>query len=108
MFWLLAYLIVLAAMVVLLFGIRRRTLTAMDTPQARAEWNEWREAARRQADGSGPVQRRVPKSAEPPVLVLMRDHFLVCFVAVLVFGTLLFAVLMVMIRGAFSHHKHEQ
>jgi hypothetical protein len=55
-------------------------------PTAQLQWDEWVEAARRQSEGNGPVQRRVPKSKEPPVLVLLRDHFPVC-----VFGTWLFS-----------------
>ena len=98
--WLAAYLAMLAAVVVTLLDVRRQSLATLDTPQARAQWDEWRKAAQREATGAGPVQRRVPKSSEPPALVLLRDYFGVCLAAAVTFSSLLFFVLMFTIRGA--------
>jgi hypothetical protein len=50
----------------------------------------------------GPVKRRVPASQEPPALRLMRDHFGVSLGAAIVFGTLLFVMVMGAVQGAFS------
>ena len=49
-----------------------------------------------------PVKRRVPKSAEPPALVLMRDYFAVCLAIAVVLSSVLFGTFMVLVRGAMS------
>jgi hypothetical protein len=70
--------------------------------ERQAEWDRWRGAAAEQAAGKGPVQRRVPKSAEPPTLVLLRDHYVMCVSAFLLFGSVLFGVCMFLVRGIVS------
>ncbi len=100
--WLIAY---LAAMVGGLFAMHRLrdwSLDELGSAEARAEWDEWRDETARQAKGSGPVERRKAKSEEPPMLVLLRDYYVTCAVGLLVFGTVLFAAMMFMVRGAFS------
>ncbi len=76
-------------------------------PIAQAEWGEWVEEARRQAAGNGPVQRRVPKSKEPPVLVLMRDYFRVCVFGVWLFSSALFVTFTYLGCGLFGRRSVE-
>ena len=102
--WLAGYLLFLAAIVLGVFQARDRVLKVFGTPQVAAEWDEWREAVRQQAD-RGPVRRRPPKSPEPPALVLMRDHFAVVMAAAVVFGSLLFATFAIAVRGVFARGK---
>ena len=102
--WLAAYLATIAALILGLLAVRRTTLHEMDTPEARAQWQAWRDAPVNQ-DGPGPVRRRPPSSDEPPALVLMRDYFGVVMSASLVFGSLLFAAIMLAVRGAFSRDE---
>jgi len=97
--WLAAYLIVITGVVVVMLDLRRVTLSKMDTPEARAEWNAWRAAPPNQRTDL-PVRRRPPASDEPPALVMMRDHFSVMMSAAVVFGSLLFAVITIAARGA--------
>lgn len=97
----LAYLATLGGVMGLVFYTKARALSAFATPAAQQQWNEWREAADRQTD-QGPVRRRPPKSAEPPSLVLLRDHFLTVLVASLVFTTALYATLVLLVRGALT------
>lgn len=99
--WLAVYAVLLAAIVAAMFAVRNRALASFDTPQARAEWDEWREAPPNQSDDL-PVKRRPPSSQEPPALVLMRDYFNVMLAAAIVFGSLLFAALAIAARGALS------
>ena len=80
--------------------IRSSAVGFFSSPDRQAEWGQWREAVKNQPEDS-PVKRRVPKSHEPPTLVLMRDYFAMCLGAGLIFGSVLFYVMMVMIRGAF-------
>ncbi len=46
-----------------------------------------------------PVRRKAPSSDEPPALVLMRDYFGVMLSGAVLFGSLLFAVLAIALRG---------
>ncbi len=96
--WLLAYVALIAAVIVSLVDARNHTLSQMDTPQVQAEWETWRQAVRDQPE-SAPVKRRVPKSSEPPLVVLLRDYFGVCLAAAVVFSSLLFGVISFMVRG---------
>lgn len=93
------YLAVIAAVLGGLHGTRLSLLARLDTPAAHQQWETWRNEAQRQAEGGGPVQRRVPKSPEPPTLVLLRDYYGVCVAGAWLFTTLLFAVLVLVVRG---------
>ena len=99
--WLMAYLLTLAILVLVVMYTRTQVLATFGTPQATAEWQAWREAAGKQTQ-RGPVRRRMPKSPEPPALVLMRDHFAVVMTAAVVFGSLLFATFMIAVRGVMA------
>jgi hypothetical protein len=63
---------------------RQSLLTNLTTPEAQSSWNEWRAEAAREDGTHGPVQRTVPKSPEPPSLVLMRDYFPACLAGLLI------------------------
>lgn len=65
------------------------TLRRLGTPEARTEWSDWKRDVERQQP-TAVVQRRVPKSDEPPWLVLMRDHFAVMLVSGMACGALAF------------------
>lgn len=93
-----SYVAFLAGIVVACLYVRRATIETLDTPQAHAEWDQWR-AAVPTLNETGPVQRKVPKSAEPPALVLMRDRFGTVIAAGLVFGSLLFGALVWPLRA---------
>jgi hypothetical protein len=100
--WLIAYLAVMAAVVVGLFVVRGNVVAVYGTGAAQAEWDDWREDAKAMAKNDGPVKRREPKSAQPPALVLMRDHFATCLALSVLLTSVLFGTLMILIRGAFS------
>jgi hypothetical protein len=99
--WLVAYAAMLTAIVAAMLQGRQSTLEAFDTPEARAQWQAWREAEPNTSE-QGPVQRRPPSTTEPPALVLMRDYFGVMLSGALLFSSLLFGAIMVAARGAFS------
>jgi len=105
LFWLLAYFAMTAAIVCGLLHARRVATAVYGTADAQAEWNTWREDARRMAEEPSPVKRRAPKSVEPPALVLMLDYFGVCLGLVLVLSTVLFGTFMVLVRGALSSSR---
>jgi hypothetical protein len=90
--WLVAYALVLFAVVVAMFKARDWILEELATSKSLADWQTWRDDVRKQQDQPGPVQRRVPKSSEPPALVMMRDHFAVSLFGAVLFSTMLYWV----------------
>jgi hypothetical protein len=54
---------------------RTSRLAELAQPEVQAEWDAFRDAMRKQSGRDGPVQRKVPKSPEPPELVWLRDYF---------------------------------
>ena len=100
--WLLAY-VVLIGLVIggLLYG-RQQALAVYGSDQAQIDWDQWRGDAKKMAQQTGPVKRREPKSAEPPALVLMRDHFAACLGLAVVLSSVLFGTFMFFLRGAMT------
>jgi hypothetical protein len=78
------YVVLVAAVIGAMLMWRRDVLSEMATPQAQAEWNDWRTKAAEQDGKHSPVQLTVSKSPQLPVLVLMRDYFPACVIGLLV------------------------
>lgn len=53
---------------------RETRLAVLADPAAQADWDVFRDDMRRQSGRDGPVQRKVPRSAEPPERVWLRDY----------------------------------
>jgi hypothetical protein len=100
--WGLAYCAVMSTIVGAMVRVRTTAMDAFGTQDAQSEWDAWRDDAQEMSKGQGPVRRRPPKSAEPPALVLMRDHFGVCLALALVLSSLLYGTAMFFLRGVFS------
>jgi len=96
---LLAWLATLAAPPILLARWRSTRLEQLADPAVQADWTAFREAMRTQTDRSGPVQRKVPKSVEPPELVWLRDYFWLAITAWVVLGGVLGGFLALFIMG---------
>jgi hypothetical protein len=96
---LLGYIVMIVAVTWSLRSARKWALGELATPESSREWEAWREDVRQQDEQSGPVRRRVPKSTEPPALVLMRDYFSVSLVGAVLFMTLLYWVIAWFVRG---------
>ena len=99
---LLAWLAALVAPPVLLARWRATRLAELADPAVQANWTAFRDAMRTQTDRSGPVQRKVPKSAEPPELVWLRDYFWLAVAAWLVLGGVLGGFLALIVLGVAS------
>lgn len=97
--WFVAYLLTMFVLVYSLQRYRTQALETYSTVEAKAEWEEWRSAAK-QIGEDGPVSRREPKSSQPPALVLMRDHFSACLGISLLLSSCLFGWMMICVRGA--------
>ena len=92
----------LGAMVSLLLVARQHVLTTDSSVAARENWQDWLAEAKRQHNGTGPVSRRVPKSSEPPSLVLLRDHFVTSLATLVALSSALFFTMAMMVRGVFA------
>ncbi|MEX2169730.1 MAG: hypothetical protein WD851_10495, partial [Pirellulales bacterium] len=95
-----AYLALMIALVWGLFAQRQNVLRDLDSSEARGDWQAWRSDVERQQQEPQTVARRVPKSAEPPALVLMRDYFVTCLVGAVLFVSLLYWALAGLAIGA--------
>lgn len=97
-------LVVLAAVMAgppwLLVRWREHRLAELARPEAQADWDAFRDRMRREAGRDGPVQRKVPRSAEPPERVWLRDYWRLAIAAWVVFVGLLATFLAVLARGA--------
>jgi hypothetical protein len=107
--WLLGvgYAVLMAAVVWSLFTARSWALVNMSTPESVAAWEAWRADVRASQDRPTPVKRRVPKSAEPPALMLMRDYFGVSLGGAIIFSSLLYWVTAWFIMGILSPAEGE-
>jgi UPF0716 family protein affecting phage T7 exclusion len=100
--WLAAYLAVIALVIAGVSYMRIVAFAVYGTAQAQTEWDTWREDVKELEKQPYPVKRRMPKSAEPPALVLMRDYFGVCLTIAIVLSSILFGTFMVLVRGAMN------
>ncbi|MBX3415780.1 MAG: hypothetical protein KF708_24055 [Pirellulales bacterium] len=80
---------------------REWTLVNVGQREVRTEWERWRaDELVRAKHPDANVQRRPPKSAEPPLLILMRDYFSAIVVSVLLISTVMFGFLAIVVPGA--------
>lgn len=97
-----AWLALLVVPPVLLLRGREQWLERLDRPAAQADWDEFRADMRRQSGRDGPVQRKVPKSAEPPARVWLRDYVGLAIVAWLLFVGVLGGFFCLLAAGAIA------
>ena len=104
--WTVAYLILIAGSWWGLATVRARAIQAYSTPQALTEWETWRTAVANRKAGDPAVRRSVPKSPEPPTLVLLRDYFVPCAAMLLLTETALFVTTSFLVMGAIRTSSH--
>jgi hypothetical protein len=85
--WGAGYLVFLAALIWGVSSWSRRTLEQLNTPEARAEWHEYQEQMRHEAEDHAPVRHKISQTVEPPLQVWLRDRFYVILGGVILFGT---------------------
>ncbi|MBI1903180.1 MAG: hypothetical protein HYS13_18930 [Planctomycetia bacterium] len=94
------YLALLGALAGGMFYARHRVLSDLGSAGAAEQWQEWKKDVERQTASSPAPARRVPKSNEPPLLVLMRDSFLAVLTVTLAIFSVLFWFLALLLRGS--------
>ena len=80
--------------------VRQRTLATLATPAAQAEWEAWREETKELSQSEGPMKRRVAKATEPPLLILLRDHYKAVVGSAAVTITIFYWLFAFLIRGS--------
>ena len=81
------------------FVARHWVLASFNDNAAQAQWTSFRDDVAQQSEVGSSVRRRVPKSLEPPALVLMRDYFATCTVIAVVLTSTLFATTAFFVGG---------
>jgi hypothetical protein len=89
-FWVFLYVGLMVLIVVALQRSRSYALRDFSSDEAQAQWDTWRNDVAKSTEQPGPVARRLPRSAEPPTLVLLRDHYGVVLTGALLMSSLLF------------------
>jgi len=84
---------------VMLLRARADWLEQLDRPEAQSQWDTFRRDMRKQSGRDGPVQRKVPKSAEPPARVWLRDYFRLAVVAWVLFVGVLGGFFSLLVAG---------
>ncbi len=92
----------LALIVVIVWGLgafQSWTDAAYASTKAQSDWQDFRDDVAESVDSGGPVSRSVPKSEEPPALVLLRDYYAECLVISLVLSSALYWTFAFFLRG---------
>ncbi len=79
---------------------RESRLAELSVPRVQAGWDTFRAEMQKESGRDGPVQRKFPKSLEPPELVWLRDYFPLAVVAWLVLAGVLGGFLVFVALGA--------
>jgi hypothetical protein len=106
--WFVGYIGLVALVVSLMFYARQSAITQLSSSQSISAWQAWREDVRNKQSQPKLVERRVPKSEEPPELVLMRDYFGVLMFGALLFSSALYLVMAWFITGVASGSRIEK
>lgn len=84
---------------VMLFRARVAWLQQLEQPEAQSDWDAFRRDMKQQSGRDGPVQRKVPKSVEPPARVWLRDYFRLAVVAWVLFVGVLGGFFSMLVAG---------
>jgi hypothetical protein len=105
--WIAGYAALIAAVVGSMLWARQSVLAGLATPESISDWQTWRSDVKQKQTDTGQAERRVPKSDQPPALVLMRDYFGVLMTGAILFMSLLYWVIAWFVTGIVkSQHEH--
>lgn len=103
------WLAVISVPPVVLLQLRAGWLEALESPAVQADWDAFRRDMRaqsgRDAPVTGPVQRKVPRSEEPPLKVWLREYVGLAVAAWVLFGSVLFGFFAALIVGLFTQNQ---
>ena len=96
---LMSYVLFMTLLIASLMVARNRVLDDGGAQQATADWQTWIQEVEQKKDHSEPVDRVISVTAEPPVVLLLRDMFPMCVTAAVLFGSVLFGSFWLLFRG---------
>lgn len=97
----LAYALLIAGTVWGLFAAQAWAIRTFATQTEQSNWEEWQKDTQARQDAQDvPENQRGHQAAEPPMLILLRDHFGGIMVGSLVMLTFVFAFFVFVMRGA--------
>ena len=96
----------MAAIVYGMISLRNKQLDGNHSASTQADWQQWRNEAARQSAGEGPVQRRVPKTLDPPIMVLFSEHFPVIVIFSLLFGSAFYFMIYFFVHGTLTRNSN--
>ena len=99
------YLAVLAGIAIWVVHERSVTIAQLEKPNELKSWQDWRAAAAQQDGKHGPVEREVPRSEVPTMLILMRDNFPAVLGAMVLFPALILGFFLLVLRGVLKQGK---
>ncbi len=102
--WAAAYVGIITAIVVNMNHARNRVLYAPDQTRQKdqQDWEDWVEKSNQHQDGQRPVERKEIDLRRRPVsnmTTLMTQYYGMCLTGLILFSTLIFAVVMYMFHG---------
>jgi hypothetical protein len=100
--WIVGYALLIGAVAGTMFWLRHSSVPEWSSKESISDWQKWRSDVESQQDKRGPVKRDVPKSEEPPALVLMRDFFGVMLAGALLFTSMLYWILAWFLTGIWT------
>lgn len=96
----LGYVATTAVVLCALWIMRGRVMASLGTDRATSQWQEWTAETARLSREATPFTRREQKAQEPPMLILLRDHFTAVAVSTLPAMTIFYWFLTAAIRGS--------
>jgi len=96
------YLALQGVLVVALWQTRIAVIQQFNQPEELERWNEYRDSMAAKSEEQGPVERRGNPSESPPVLVLFDENFVTLVAGSVIFSSILYWMLAIMILGAIN------
>jgi hypothetical protein len=91
----------IGALVAGLWYARGAVIATFDNDRSRAEWSQWRDETLALSTSTRPSERRRPaRAAEPPLLIMMRDHFAAVAGTSALMGSIAYWFVVLAARGA--------
>lgn len=103
--WIAGYIALISIVAGAMFWLRQSSIPEWSSSKSISDWQQWRSDVASQKGKTASVKRDVPKSEEPPALVLMRDFFRVMLAGAILFSSLLYWILAWFLTGIWSSRQ---
>jgi len=93
------YVMTIAGIGLWVLHVRKAVIAQLEDPSQLKSWQAWRAEAAAQDGMHGPVEREVPRSDVPPMLLMMRDNFPAIFFGATFFPAIILGFFLLVLRG---------